>query len=219
MKISKETLSILKNFSAINSNVQLRAGNVLKTISPQKNVMASVTVAEQFPVDFGIYDLSEFLGAVSLFDDPDVTFDGKTATIGSSTDSIKYFAADASVLTLPPEKNITFPAADVEFDVASALLQKLLRTASVLKATDLSVVGDGSTLKLVVCDLKNPSSNSYQHVVGDTDLTFKANIKIDNLKMIPQDYTVSISSKRISRWVAKEGDMTVFVACESTSQF
>jgi hypothetical protein len=181
--------------------------------------MADAAVAETFPADFGIYDLSEFLGALSLFDDPDVTFSGKSLSLSEGNDSIRYFAADASVLTVPPEKKITFPTAEVDFVLPAAVLTKAIRTASVLKATDVSVVGDGTDLKIVVGDLKNATANSYNVTIGSTDLTFSANLKVDNLKMIHQDYTVSISSKKISRWVATAGDMTVFVALESSSTF
>lgn len=219
MKISKDTVQILKSFSGINSNIMIKQGNRLATISPQKNVMADAAVAETFPADFGIYDLSEFLGALSLFDDPDVKFEGKSVVLSEGNDSIRYFAADASVLTVPPEKKITFPAADVEFVLPAAVLTKAIRTASVLKATDVSVVGDGTDLKIVVGDLKNATANSYNVTIGSTDLTFSANLKVDNLKMIHQDYNVSISSKKISRWVATSGDMTVFVALESSSTF
>ena len=219
MKISKETVQILKSFSGINSNIMIKQGNRLATISPQKNVMADAAVAETFPADFGIYDLSEFLGALSLFDDPDVKFEGKSVSLSEGNDSIRYFAADASVLTVPPEKKITFPTPDVEFVLPAAVLTKAIRTASVLKATDVSVVGDGTDLKIVVGDLKNATANSYNVIIGTTDLTFSANLKIDNLKMIHQEYTVSISSKKISRWVATSGDMTVFVALESSSSF
>lgn len=219
MKISKETVQILKSFSGINSNIMIKQGSRLATISPQKNVMADAAVAETFPADFGIYDLSEFLGALSLFDDPDVKFEGKSVSLSEGNDSIRYFAADASVLTVPPEKKITFPTPDVEFVLPAAVLTKAIRTASVLKATDVSVVGDGTDLKIVVGDLKNATANSYNVIIGTTDLTFSANLKVDNLKMIHQEYTVSISSKKISRWVATSGDMTVFVALESSSSF
>ena len=219
MKISKETVQILKSFSGINSNIMIRQGNRLATISPQKNVMADAAVAETFPADFGIYDLSEFLGALSLFDDPDVEFEGKTVSLSEGNDSIRYYAADTSVLTIPPEKKITFPTPDVEFVLPAAVLTKAIRTASVLKAADVSVVGENGVLKIVVGDLKNATANSYNVTIGSTDLTFSANLKVDNLKMIHQDYTVSISSKKISRWVATSGDMTVFVALESSSTF
>jgi hypothetical protein len=219
MQISKETLQILKNFSGINSNILIKPGNRLATISPQKNVMAEVTVPETFPVEFGIYDLSELLGAVSLFDTPEIEFSSNKATISQGDKDIDYFASDVSVLTVPPEKKITFPTAVVEFDLPGTELTQIIRTASVLKATDLSVVGDGSSLRIVVSDLKNATSHKFNMHIGETDLTFRANIKIDNLKMIHQDYKVSIASKGITRWVDSADNMTVFVALEANSQF
>jgi hypothetical protein len=219
MQISKETIQILKNFSGINSNILLKPGNRLATISPQKNVMADVTVAETFPVEFGIYDLSEFLGALSLFDNPDVEFKDKVVVLSEGTEEIRMYASDPGVLTVPPEKKIVFPTPDVEFELSANALTKILRTAAVLKSADMSIVGNGKNITVSVSDLKNSTANNYNSVVGETDLTFRANIKIDNLKMINQDYTVSISSKKISRWVDATKNMTVFVALEATSTF
>jgi hypothetical protein len=219
MNFSKETMTILKNFSGINQNILLKKGNVLKTISPQKNVMASVTIPDEIPTDFYIYDLSEFLGALSLFETPDVEINSKTAVISQGSDCINFNAADPAVLLLPPDKNIAFPNPDVTFEMTSANLVKIIRTASVLKANELSITGEDGVLKLIVGDSKNSASNTFRITLGETHMNFRANIKIENLKMITQDYTVCISSKKISRWVSKTGDMTIFVALEATSQF
>jgi hypothetical protein len=219
MQFSKETIAILKNFSGINPNILLRPGNKLATISAQKNILAEVTIAETLPVEFGIYDLSEFLGIISLADAADIEFTDKVAVISDGVDSVEFKPADSGVLTLPPEKKINFPTPDVTFDLSAAYLNKLIRYASVMKLTDVSVIGKDGVLSLCAFDLKNPLSNSFKHTLGSTDKTFQANIKVDNLKMIQQDYTVSISSKKISRWVAKANDMTVFVAIEANSTF
>jgi gp45 sliding clamp, C terminal len=219
MKISKETMAILKNFSGINSNILIRPGNKLATIATQKNVLAEVSVTETFPCDFGIYDLSEFLGAVSLFGDPDIEFSEKSVRISEGRTSIRYVAADPSVLTVPPEKKINFPDPDVVFEMSSELLNRVHRTASVLKATDMSVIGQGGELIVSVSDIKNPLGNALEEVVGVTNKTFRANIKVDNLKMVQQDYTVHISSKKISKWQAVANDMLIFVAIEANSTF
>lgn len=220
MKFSKATVAVLKNFAAINSNILFETGKVVKTISPQRNILASTTVTEEFPSDFGIYDLNQFLGVLSLFEDPDVAFGDKVATIKEGRTNIKFFAADRSVLMLPPsEKAVKFPSTDVTFDMTVSMLQSAIKTAGVLSSPDISIIGENGKLQLVVGDLKNTSANSYNVDIGDTELTFKANLKVDNLKMFPQDYTVEISSKKLSRWTAKTGDMTVFVALESNSTF
>lgn len=218
MKISKETLSVMKNFAGINSNILIKSGNVLSTINSAKNVLADATVAESFPIDFGIYDLNEFLGIVSLYSDPEIDFTEKYAKIKEGGSSVKYYAASAEVLTTP-QKAIKFPNADIEFDLTSAQLGTILKTASVLRAPDISIIGDGKDLFISVCDLKNATANSSEIELGKTSETFKANIRVENLRLMSLDYKVSISNKKISRFVSADGNMTVYIALESTSEF
>jgi len=217
MKLSKETVSLIKNFAGINSNLLLKNGNKLATISAQKNVMADATVTETFP-DFGIYDLNEFLGAMSLFDDPELEFNDKFVSIKQGSSNIKFFAADATVLTAP-QKAITFPDAEINFTLSASMLNMINKTASVLRAADVSIVGDGSTINVLVGDKKNATGNSYSEPVGTTDKTFKVNLKVENLKMLPGDYNVSISSKKISRFKSPSTDLVYYVAVEADSTF
>lgn len=217
MKLSKETVNLIKNFAGINSNLLLKSGNKLATISGQKNVMADATVTETFP-DFAIYDLNEFLGAMSLFDDPELDFQDKYVSIKQGSMNIKFFAADASNLTAP-QKAITFPEAEINFRMTSSMLDMIKKTSSVLRAADVSIVGDGSKVVAVVGDKKNASGNSFSEPVGDTDKTFKVNLKVENLKMLPGDYDVSISSKKISRFKSPTNDLVYYVAVEADSTF
>lgn len=217
MKLSKETVALFKNFAGINQNLLLKNGNKLATISSQKNVMADATVAEAFP-DFAIYDLNEFLGAMSLFDDPELDFQDKYVSISQGSMKIKFFAADASVL-VAPQKAITFPDAEINFSLSAANLNMINKTASVLRAADVSIVGDGSTVTAVVGDKKNASGNSFSEPVGTTDKVFKVNLKVENLKMLPGDYDVSISSKKISRFKSTATDLVYYVAVEADSTF
>jgi hypothetical protein len=217
MKLSKETVALFKNFAGINSNLLLKNGNKLATISAQKNVMADATVSETFP-DFAIYDLNEFLGAMSLFDDPDLTFSEKFVSISQGAMKIKYFAADASVLTAP-QKAITFPNADIEFTIPAEKLTMIHKTASVLRAADVAIVGDGTNITVVVGDKKNATGNSFSEVISTTDKTFKVNLKVENLKMVPGEYKVSISSKKISRFQSTSSDLVYYVAVEADSSF
>jgi hypothetical protein len=217
MKLSKETVNLIKNFAGINSNLLLKSGNKLATISGQKNVMADATVTETFP-DFAIYDLNEFLGAMSLFEDPELDFQDKYVSIKQGSMNIKFFAADASNLTAP-QKAITFPEAEINFRMTSSMLDMIKKTSSVLRAADVSIVGDGSKVVAVVGDKKNASGNSFSEPVGDTDKTFKVNLKVENLKMLPGDYDVSISSKKISRFKSPNNDLVYYVAVEADSTF
>ena len=141
MKLSKETVTIIKNFAGINSNLLLKQGNKVSTISSQKNVMADTNVTESFPVDFGIYDLNEFLGAMSVFEDPELTFNDKYVTISQNGQSIKYFAAAQDVLKFPT-KAINFPESDIDFTLTSQQLDMIRKTSGVLRCEDLSIVGD-----------------------------------------------------------------------------
>ena len=217
MKLSKETVALFKNFAGINSNLLLKNGNKLATISAQKNVMADASVNETFP-DFAIYDLNEFLGAMSLFDDPDLKFEDKFVSISQGSMRIKFFAADASVL-VAPQKVINFPDADITFNISADKLTMINRTASVLRASDVSIVGDGSTITILVGDKKNATGNSFSEPVGETDKKFKVNLKVENLKMLPGDYEVSISSKKISRFKSSSTDLVYYVAVEADSTF
>ena len=217
MKLSKDTVALFKNFAGINSNLLLKEGNQLSTISAQKNVMSDVTVAENFP-NFGIYDLNEFLGAMSLFEDPDLEFADKHVTISEGGNSIKYFAADASVLTAP-QKSITFPESDIDFTLTASMLAMIHKTASVLRSADVAVIGDGSTMSINVGDKKNATGNAYTANLGTTDKTFQVNLKVENLKMLMGDYQVSISSKKISRFTAVNSDLVYYVAVEADSTF
>jgi len=219
MNLSKETLTLIRNFASINGSIVLKQGNVLSTISEGKNVMATVTLTESFPSDFGIYDLNEFLSAIGIFTNTQLEFSDKYVMISDGgTSKIKYFAAGDGIVKAAPS-TIKFPSPDVEFEIDAAQLAMILKTASALKASDVSVVGDGSMLRVFVTDKKNATSNAYQVDIGETEETFKANLKIENLKMLPGDYTVGISNKKISRFTSKTSDLTYFVAIEADSEF
>lgn len=218
MKLTKETLGILKNFGTINPNLILKPGSDLSTITVGKNIIAKAVVTEDFPIEFGIYDINEFLGAMSLFTDPELTFNEKFVTIKENNNGIKYFAASQSVLTSVP--NIKpFPVPDITFTLGASNLSSILRVASVLRVPDFSIVGEGTNITVLVGDKSNPSGNTYESVIGDTDKTFKVNFKVENLKMIPDDYEVCIGAKKISRFSSKSQNLTYYVAIELDSTF
>ena len=216
MKISKETVSTLKTLSAVNTNLLLKPGSKIATISPQKNVVAEVNVAETFPETFGIYDLGEFLGVLSLFTDADVEFSEKHVTIREGSSSIKYFAADPSILVVPT-KPLNFPAAEVEFRLPATTLAMAIKTAGVLRSPDVSFEGDGTTVRMSIADLKNPSANSFSMTVGESAVVFKSNLRVENLKMMPGDYDVALTSKKISRFKNATKGAVFYVALELPS--
>ena len=217
MKLSKETLGLIKNYASINNNLLFKPGNTLSTIAVSNTIMSSCTVAETFPNEFGIYDVNEFLAVLSLFEDPDLEFSEKTVTIKQGNSSIKYFAAAPNSIVVP-KKEIVFPDAEINFKLEASVLAMILKTAPIIKSTDVALLGDGSTITVVVGDKKNATSNAYTYTLGTTTSVFKVNLKIENLKMVPGDYDVSISSKKISRFKAA-GDLVYYVAIEADSTF
>lgn len=218
MKLSKDTLSILKNFSGINGNITIKPGNNLVTMSAGKNIVASAVVEESFPVEFGIYDLSEFLGVLSLFESPELEFHDKYVNIREGKNGIKYFAADKSILTDVPNLK-QFPEPDVEFSLPGSMLSQIQRAASILRVEDFSVVGDGSAMTVAVGDKKNPSGNTYDSEVGVTDKEFKVNLRVENLKMVAGDYHISIGNKKMARFQSTNSQLVYYVAIEVDSSF
>ena len=146
MELTENTLSVLKNFSGINQNILIKKGNVIKTISEARNVLAIANVVEEFPKDVGIYDLNEFIGVLGLVDTPNLKFDDDFMTISDSTgrSKVKYFYSSEDTLTTP-SKDITMPNVDVRFKLDVEVLNKLKRAASTLGHNEVSIVGkDGS---------------------------------------------------------------------------
>ena len=219
MQLSKETLALIKNFASINGSLMLKEGTVISTISEGKNVMAQATIAESLPCDFGIYDLNEFLGALSIFENADLQFKEKYVLISDGNKAnIKYFGAGEGIVK-PAPSTIKFPTPDVSFTLTADQIQMIMKTSGALKAADVSIAGDGTTLQVIVSDKKNATSNAYQVDIGTTDQTFKANFKVENLKMMPGEYLVEISSKKISKFTNTGTPLTYFIAIESDSTF
>lgn len=218
MKLSKETLAIFKNYSGINSNLTIKPGNKLTTISAHRNIIAEAVLAEEFPSSFGIYDLNEFLGALSLFEAPELEFEDKYVTIKENKNSIKYFAANPSVLTVVPAMK-PFPTPDIEFDLPGQMLNQIQRVASILRVPDFSIVGNGSDVVVTVGDKTNPTGNCFESEIATTDKTFKINVKVENIKVMPGDYHISIGGKKICRFQSSNQQLTYYVAIELDSTF
>ena len=205
MKLSEKTISILKNFASINQSIFFRSGNKLRTISVMKNILAEAEIEEDFPKDFAIYDLIQFLNAVKLHQNPDLDFSNNSyLLIRDGKEKAKYTFADPEVIISPPDKEISLPSKDVCFQIESVQLDKLLKASSVYQVSDLSAVGKDGKINLVIRDKKNDSSNEYSIEVGKTDKEFTFNFKIENIKIIPGSYDVVISSKLYSQFTCKQ---------------
>jgi hypothetical protein len=162
MKLSDKTLTLLKNFSGINQSILIKEGNNLRTISVMKNILAEATVEEEFPKDFGVYDLNQFLNGIGLYHSPELDFDNEGhVMIREGKSRSKYFFADPNVIVTPPDKSIVLPSEDVCFLLDTKELDKLLKASSIYQLPDLSVIGEAGVVKLVVRDKKNDTSNEF----------------------------------------------------------
>ena len=220
MKLSDKTLSLLKNFSGINQSILFRQGNKLRTISVMKNILAEAEITEEFPKDFGIYDLNQFLNGLNLHQNAELDFDNDGyVVIREGKMRSKYFFADPSVIVIPPDKEINLPSEDVCFELNTQQLDKLLKAAAIYQLPDLSAVGDAGVIKLVVRDKKNDTSNNFSIVVGETDSIFTFNFKVENIKILPGSYEVVISQKLLSQFTSTDRDLKYYIAMEPDSTF
>ena len=220
MKLTDNTLTILKNFAGINNSILVKQGIKLRTISVAKNILAEAVIDEEFPRDFAIYDLNQFLNGLSLHQDPEMDFKEESyLSIREGKRRVKYFFADPNVIISPPDKEISLPSEDVHFQLDSTSLEKLLKAAAVYQLPDFCVVGGDGVVKLVVRDKKNDTSNEFAIVVGETDKEFTFNFKVENIKIIPGAYDVIVSQKLLSLFTNTHHDLKYFIALEPDSSF
>ena len=220
MKLSDSTLSLLKNFSTINQSILFKKGNKLRTISVMKNILAEATVAEEFPKDFGVYELGQFLNGMGLHQSPELDFKHDSyVVIKEGRSRSKYFFADPSTIVTPPDKPLELPSEDVTFEISTDQLEKLLKAAAIYQLPDLAVVGDSNGVKIVVRDKKNETSNDFSITVGETSDIFSFNFKVENIKILPGTYEVVVSQKLLSRFTSKNHDLTYYIALEPDSTF
>ena len=221
MKLSDKTINLLKNFSSINQSILIKEGDSIRTISVMKNILAEAKVPEEFPKDFGIYDLNQFLNAISsLHVNPELDFsNNEYLMIREGKKRNRFFFADPNVIVSPPEKSITLPSEDVSFELDTQVLGTLMKAAAIYQVPDLSVVGEAGVVKLVVHDKKNETSNTHEEVVGETDEEFCFNFKVENIKILPGTYEVVVSKKLLSRFESKNHELPYYIALEPDSTF
>lgn len=217
MNFSENTLSVLKNFSGINPSVVFKPGNNIRTISPQKTVMAAAVIDENIESSAAVYDLSRFLATLSLFDSPEIEFGIDKFSITSGRSRVGYTYAAESMIITPPDRDITVPDPEVNVTVNWDDIQKVIRAASVLQLGEVAFKGDGESVRLAAIDSKNPTADVFDVVVGESDAHFEMIIKTENLRLMPKDYEVALSSKGMAHF--KADNIQYWVAIEKNSKF
>ena len=221
MKVSERTTNLLKNYANINQSIEFREGNILRTVSPLNTILASVEITEELSKTFPIYELNRFLGTLSLFNDPELDFTDNGVTISDSNhEAIYRYCGSSSMFQTPPEKDITFPEPEVEFQLTQELFKKTINAANTLGLPEIVVEGDGSEIKLLVSDTGNVSSDNFSTKVGLTDKIFRMIFKTENFSIIAEGaYNVSLSSKRISHFKREGDSLQYWIALEQNSTF
>lgn len=221
MELNENTLNIMKNFATINQNLLVQQGNTIKTINEARNVVSTAVLDQEFAQQFGIYDLNEFIGVLGLVDTPNLKFDDESVSVSDSTgrSKVKYFFSPEETLT-SPTKDINMPDPEVKFTLDNDTLNKLKRAASTLGHSEVSIRPSNGVLSLAVVDNENSTSNTYSiDVDGEFSGNFNFVLSIANLKILPGDYDVHISSKLITEFKHKELNVRYWIALEKTSTF
>ena len=217
MKLSKGTLDTLKNFATINTNILVREGSTLSTISTGKNIFARAEVTESFPREFAIYDLNGLLPLLTLMEDTDVDFGDESLKVSKGKSVFEYFYADPNIIVSAPDKSIEVDNF-FQFDLTKEDIDMVLKAAAITAAPMLSVIGDGSQVTITVGDPATPKSNSFRQVIGQTDKKFDARLAVENFKVIPGAYSVILSEKKFMFLESSKGDTKYWLALERSSE-
>lgn len=226
MKLSTNTISILKNFGAINQGIYFKQGKTLKTVSSQKNILAEVTLDEEIPKDFGVYDLNNFLSVVTLHkDDPSFEFDDKHVVIvgNKGRSKIKYRFCEPTMIVVPPEKQLTMPKAEITFTLTQDDFDWIMRAAAILSSPQVAIDSDGEKVSIVTLDVQNDSAHTDSLVLDGTNPSgtkYRMIFKTENLqKLMMGNYDVSISSKGIAHFKNKQISLQYWVSTETGSTY
>lgn len=216
MKLSDNTLSVLKNFAAINSGVVLKPGRSQKTISPEKSILVEATIEDDIPSEFGIYDLNQFLGILTTLKNPEITFEKEQVVLNDGELSVNYRVCSPNLIITAPDKELVLKDITTKFSLANATSQKLIKVATMINLPNLSVVGKNTELLLKIHERSNDTSNDGIIKIGDyTGKDFIATFKTDNLKLLPDDYNVEIQAGAFAKFVNQNNTLTYFIALES----
>ena len=215
MKLSNETLTVLKNFSSINQGIQFKKGTKLTTVSAGKTVLAQANLKDEFPQDFCVYDLNQFLSVHSLHKDSDLSFDDSNVIFKSGRNSTKYRKTAKEMIVTPPEKEITLPSVDVSFTLSEEDYNNIMKVASVLSSPHIAVESDGNAVQLVAFDAQDNSAHTNSIQVGEGNgKKYKIVFKTENIKMVPGEYEVQISFKGFAHFKNTKDDIQYWVAFE-----
>jgi len=217
MKLNKDVLNVLKNYSTINQGITVKEGNELETISLKQSLYSTFTnkVVEEgqvtFPREFSIYDLNGFLSVVSLFDDPSFEFGADYVSIGQAGEWVIYYYSEPSIIDSPPE-TINFPEPDFDFFLSGDKLSKILKAANVLSANSIKFASDGNKIVASTFDRSGASDNTFTIDIDQYNgEPFESVIEIDELKVMGGSYTIGVKDNQFLRWASETQNIIYYV--------
>lgn len=220
MKLSEDTVNVLKNFSGINQSIQFKSGNTLRTISPLKTVFVEATVAETFPREVSVYDLNKLLAKVSLYKDAELNFADDKLHITTSTkkrnDAISY--CSSKVIITPPEKPISIGTPDCTFSVSEEDLDWMRKSAGISGSPNFVFESDGSVITFTATDVKDDAADQSTIEIGQGNGSkFKVVMKVENFKLMDGSYDVSVAKKGLAQFKNKTTPITYYIAIEAAA--
>lgn len=223
MILDNKTLTILSNFNQINPSIQFKQGNLLKTVSPTKSIFAKAKVPDEFPNDFCIYDLRRFMSTLSLFEKPEIEFGSKQLTIKQGNTKINYTLAALETIITPPDGELKLPDPAVSFVLTNSTMSQIQKAAGVLSLNELAIVGKNDKMIIEAIDAEGRISDNFKIEIGETDKEFKVIFALDNFKIIPADYNVTIhkvGKSIVAKLVATNmpDDLEYLIAVDSRSE-
>lgn len=216
MQISKTTIQILKNFAEINTNLLVRPGSTLATISAAQSQFATANVEEDFPVEFAVYDINSLLSLLSLSDGADIEFGDKSLTITKDSGTFEYYYTDPAVIIAPPNKSIVVDEHFV-FTLSKEDITTLTKSIGIIGAKMISFVSENGEVNMVVGDPKTPASNSYKKPIGQFESEFNLSLDVAKFTVIAETYEVVLSKKKFVHFRNNERGLKYWFACEKTS--
>lgn len=215
MKLSENTLTVLKNFSTINDGLVLRKGNVQRSMATDKSVLVEAEFTEAIPQDFGIYDLSQFLGNITTLSEPELEFRGNDVILNDEVITLTYRSCSPTLVVSPPDKKLELKTVDVEFDLSAASLQKIIKIAAMNSFPVLAVEGKNGKISLLASDDSDTSNTAEMHLTDYAGENVKFKFKTEHFNMIPGDYKVKIQKDAFAVFENKNMPIKYFIAIQS----
>jgi len=156
------------------------------------------------------------LALLTLMEDTEVEFGEGSITISKDRSQFEYYYADPSIVVAAPDKTIEVDN-HYNFNLSSQDVQMVMKAAAIVSAPMLSVVSKGGQVTLSVGDPSTPRSNTFRNVIGDCDKEFDCRLAIENFKIIPGDYEVTLSQKKFMYLKNKNTDIQYWLALEPSS--